>query len=76
MAKKRKYEPRIFEGQVMTPADLEQVHKQILGFERIETVSIIATPVSCGGLRPWLEREVMAWLVAHEDSSKPRYRRR
>jgi hypothetical protein len=39
MAKKRKYEPRIFEGRVMTPADLERVHKETLGFERIEAVS-------------------------------------
>jgi hypothetical protein len=31
--------PRIFEGRVMTAADLERVHKEILGFERIEAVS-------------------------------------
>jgi hypothetical protein len=29
LAKKRKYEPGIFEGRVMTPADLEQVHEEI-----------------------------------------------
>jgi hypothetical protein len=39
MAKKRKYEPRIFEGRLMTSADLERVHKEVLGFERIEVVS-------------------------------------
>jgi hypothetical protein len=39
MAKKRKYEPRIFESRSMTSADLERVHKEILGFERIEVVS-------------------------------------
>ena len=31
--------PEIFEGRVMTPADLERVHKEIRGFERIEAVS-------------------------------------
>ena len=40
MAKKRRdYEPQIFDGRVMTPADLERVHKEIRGFERIEAVS-------------------------------------
>ena len=28
-----------FEGRVMIPADLERLHKEILGFERIEAVS-------------------------------------
>jgi|EndMetStandDraft_8_1072994.scaffolds.fasta_scaffold51035_4 hypothetical protein len=39
IAKKRKYEPRIFVGRVMTPADLERVHREMLGFQRIEAVS-------------------------------------
>ncbi len=39
MAKKRKYESRLFEGRVMTPADLERLHKEMLPFERIEAVS-------------------------------------
>jgi hypothetical protein len=29
-AEKPKYAPRIFDGRVMTPADLERVHKEIL----------------------------------------------
>jgi hypothetical protein len=33
------YKPRIVGGHVMTQADLERVHKEILGFERIEAVS-------------------------------------
>jgi hypothetical protein len=36
---KRLYEPRIFEGRVMMPGEIERVHKEILEFERIEAIS-------------------------------------
>jgi hypothetical protein len=40
MAKKKYvYEPRIFEGRVMMPEEIERVHKELLEFEHIEAVS-------------------------------------
>jgi hypothetical protein len=40
MAKKKQvYEPRIFEGKVMMPDEIERVHKELLEFEHIEAVS-------------------------------------
>jgi hypothetical protein len=35
--KRRNYEPRIFEGREMTPADLRRLHNAILGLERIRS---------------------------------------
>jgi hypothetical protein len=40
MTKKRRvYQPRVVGGQVMTPADLKRLHKELLEFERIDAVS-------------------------------------
>jgi hypothetical protein len=40
MAKKKHvYEPRIFEGRVMMPDEIEREHKELLEFEHIEAVS-------------------------------------
>src|SRR5262249_3500462 len=36
---KRRYEPRIFEGRVMIPDEIERIHKEILELERIEAIS-------------------------------------
>ena len=33
------YEPRVFEGRVMLPDEIERIHQEILEFEMIETVS-------------------------------------
>ena len=33
------YEPRIFDGRVVLPDEIERMHKEILGFERIESIS-------------------------------------
>jgi hypothetical protein len=35
----RKYEPRVFGGRVVMPDELERIHKGLLEFERIESVS-------------------------------------
>jgi hypothetical protein len=39
MTKRRTYEPRIFEGRVLLPEDIERIHEEILGFEKIEAIS-------------------------------------
>jgi hypothetical protein len=36
MKKRRVYRPRIVGNQVMTPADLKRLHKELLEFERID----------------------------------------
>jgi hypothetical protein len=36
--KRRNYEPRIVRGQVMMPADLQRLHKELLTSERIKVV--------------------------------------
>lgn len=36
---RRRYEPRVFEGRVLTPEEQEQMHQELLEFERIEAVS-------------------------------------
>ena len=36
---KRVYDPRIFEGRVMLPDEIEQIHQELLEFEIIEAVS-------------------------------------
>ena len=33
------YEPRIFDGRVMLPDEIERIHREVLGFERIESIS-------------------------------------
>jgi hypothetical protein len=33
------YEPRIFEGRVMLPEEIDRIHREILSFERIEAIS-------------------------------------
>jgi hypothetical protein len=39
MGKKRTYEPSIFEGRIMLPDEIEQIHKEVLEFERIDAIS-------------------------------------
>jgi hypothetical protein len=38
MRKRRKYEPRVFEGIIMSD-EIERIHKEVLEFERIEAIS-------------------------------------
>src|SRR5262245_19047617 len=33
------YEPRIFEGRVMLPEEIQRIHQEIVSFERIEVIS-------------------------------------
>lgn len=37
--KRRTYEPRVFDGRVITPDEIERIHKEVLEFERIEATS-------------------------------------
>jgi hypothetical protein len=37
--KREPYEPRIFEGRVMLPDEIERIHREIIEFDRIEAVS-------------------------------------
>jgi hypothetical protein len=40
MAKKRRvYQPRVFEGRIITSDEIERIHKGVLEFERIEAIS-------------------------------------
>jgi hypothetical protein len=41
MSKKRRrtYQPRVFDGRVIMPDEIERIHKEILEFERIEAIS-------------------------------------
>jgi hypothetical protein len=40
MSKKRRtYQPRVFDGRVIMPDEIEQIHKEVLKFERIEAIS-------------------------------------
>jgi hypothetical protein len=34
----RKYEPRVFGGRIVMPDELERIHKEILGLDRIESI--------------------------------------
>jgi hypothetical protein len=33
------YQPRVFDGRVIMPDEIERIHKEVLSFERIEAVS-------------------------------------
>jgi hypothetical protein len=37
--KRDPYEPRICEGRVMLPEEIQRIHREILSFERIEAIS-------------------------------------
>jgi hypothetical protein len=37
--KRRTYQPRVFEGRVIMPDEIERIHKEVLSFERIEAIS-------------------------------------
>jgi hypothetical protein len=37
--KREPYEPRIFEGRVMLPEEIQRIHQEIVSFERIEAIS-------------------------------------
>jgi hypothetical protein len=40
MTKKRRvYQPRVFDGRVITSDEIKRIHKEVLKFERIESVS-------------------------------------
>jgi hypothetical protein len=40
MTKKRRlYQPRVVGGKVMTPTDLRRLHKELLDFKRIDSIS-------------------------------------
>jgi ferric-dicitrate binding protein FerR (iron transport regulator) len=39
MTERPTYEPRIFGGRVLLPEEIERIHEEILGFEKIEAVS-------------------------------------
>jgi hypothetical protein len=39
MAKRRRYQPRVFEGRIITPDEIEQIHKEVLKFDSIEVVT-------------------------------------
>jgi len=39
MAKRRQYQPRVFEGRVIDSDEIEHIHKQVLEFDSIEIVT-------------------------------------
>jgi transposase-like protein len=39
MAERRKYGPREFDGRMIEPEEIEQIHRELLEFEQIEAVS-------------------------------------
>jgi hypothetical protein len=39
MKKRQIYKPRLLGDQIVTPADLRRIHKELLEFERIDAVS-------------------------------------
>jgi hypothetical protein len=39
MAKRRQYQPRVFEGRIITSDEIEQIHKEVLKFDSIEVVT-------------------------------------
>src|SRR5262245_17508401 len=40
MAKKRRvYQPRVFDGRIITSDEIERIHKEVLEFEHIEAIS-------------------------------------
>jgi hypothetical protein len=39
MRKKRRYEPRVFDGRIITSDEIEQTHKEVLEFEQIDAIS-------------------------------------
>jgi hypothetical protein len=43
--KRRTYEPRVFDGRIIIPDEIERIHKEVLEFERIGSVGDSATLV-------------------------------
>ncbi len=39
MKKRRTYQPRVFEGRVTMPDEIERIHKEVLELESIEAIS-------------------------------------
>jgi hypothetical protein len=40
MSKKRRvYQPRVFDGRIIMPDEIERIHKEVLDFERIDAIS-------------------------------------
>ena len=39
MKKRPTYQPRVFEGRVIMPDEIERIHKEVLEFESIEAIS-------------------------------------
>jgi hypothetical protein len=37
--KRRKYEPRVFDGRIITSDEIERIHKEVLEFEQIDAIS-------------------------------------
>jgi hypothetical protein len=37
--KRRVYQPRVFEGRIITSNEIERIHKEVLKFKRIEAIS-------------------------------------
>jgi hypothetical protein len=37
--KRRVYQPRIFDGRIITSDEIERIHKEVLKFKRIEAIS-------------------------------------
>jgi hypothetical protein len=37
--KRRLYQPRVFDGKIITSDEIERIHKEVLKFERIEAIS-------------------------------------
>jgi hypothetical protein len=37
--KRRTYEPRVFDGRIVTSDEIERIRKEVLEFERIEAIS-------------------------------------
>jgi hypothetical protein len=39
MTKKRRYQPRVFDGRVIESDEIERIHEEVLSFERIDAIS-------------------------------------
>jgi hypothetical protein len=39
MKKRRVYQPRVFDGRIITSDEIERIHKEVLEFEYIEAIS-------------------------------------
>ena len=37
--KRRVYQPRVFDGRIITSDEIERIHKEVLKFKRIEAIS-------------------------------------